>query len=297
LVSVNQMVPRIVGRYLKLKIESQEYRIYYEEAGKGTPLLCLHTAAADTRQFHDMMEDAEVTKSFRVIAFDLPSHGKSSPVNDWMITPYVLTGRFYLQAIIEFCRALGLERPVILGCSMGGSIVLELVAGYPRLFGGIIGLEATDRSSGKVIEFLDHPHVNSVEFIPHYISGLISPMAPHRNREMIMWSYSQSGKGVMAGDMEYYYKMDIRDKTPKIDTRLCPVYLLTGEHDYSCTPKMTRQTALRIPGAKFRVMKGLGHFPMAENYSVFRRYLLPVLSELERERKRRFQVNQVRMRV
>jgi pimeloyl-ACP methyl ester carboxylesterase len=42
---------------------------------------------------------------------------------------------------------------------------------------------------------------------------------------------------------------------------------------------MTEAVAEEIPGARFTVMPGMGHFPMVENYPEFRRYLLP---ELER---------------
>jgi pimeloyl-ACP methyl ester carboxylesterase len=42
---------------------------------------------------------------------------------------------------------------------------------------------------------------------------------------------------------------------------------------------MTEAVAKEIPGARFTVMSGVGHFPMVENYPEFRRYLLP---ELER---------------
>src|SRR5262249_57014289 len=54
----------------------------------------------------------------------------------------------------------------------------------------------------------------------------------------------------------------------------------TGEYDYSCTPAMTEAVAEEIPGARFTVMPGMGHFPMVENYPEFRRYLLPDLGRM-----------------
>ena len=36
----------IVGRYMHLDLFGRPHRIYVEEAGEGTPLLCLHTAGA-----------------------------------------------------------------------------------------------------------------------------------------------------------------------------------------------------------------------------------------------------------
>jgi hypothetical protein len=64
----------IVGRYLRLHLLGRPHRLYVEEAGDGIPLLCLHTAGSDGRQFRGLMNDARVTKDFRVIAFDFPWH-------------------------------------------------------------------------------------------------------------------------------------------------------------------------------------------------------------------------------
>ncbi len=69
----------ILGRYLHLDFQGRPYRVYFEEAGAGIPLLCLHTAGADGRQFRHLLNDAAVTARFRVIAFDMPWHGKSLP--------------------------------------------------------------------------------------------------------------------------------------------------------------------------------------------------------------------------
>ena len=69
----------IIGRYFTLKLGDDSYRIYMEEAGQGIPLLCLHTAGSDGRQFRHILCDQDITSRFRVIAFDLPWHGKSNP--------------------------------------------------------------------------------------------------------------------------------------------------------------------------------------------------------------------------
>ena len=55
---------------------AQPHRIYLEEAGQGIPLLCLHTAGADSRQFRHVLNDPRSPSRFRVIAFDLPYHGR-----------------------------------------------------------------------------------------------------------------------------------------------------------------------------------------------------------------------------
>ena len=76
---MSAFIEPVAGRYAHINIGGKNHRVYFEESGSGIPLLCLHTAGADGRQFRALMNDAEVTKHFRVIAFDMPWHGKSSP--------------------------------------------------------------------------------------------------------------------------------------------------------------------------------------------------------------------------
>ena len=72
----------------------------------------------------------------------------------------------------------------------------------------------------------------------------------------------------------------MRGRIGEIDTSVCPLYLLTGEYDYSASPRDTQAIVDRVRGAKLTVMKGLGHFPMSENPEVFLGYLRPVLREI-----------------
>ena len=84
------------------------------------------------------------------------------------------------------------------------------------------------------------------------------------------------------GDIAFYSgDWDARDRVGRIDTNLCRLFMLTGEYDYSCTVEMSEATAAKIPGATFRAMAGIGHFPFAENPRLFAEYLLPVLRELK----------------
>ena len=52
----------IVGRFFTVSIDGAEHRVYVEEAGKGLPLLCLHTAGADSRQYRHLLNDPEAEK-------------------------------------------------------------------------------------------------------------------------------------------------------------------------------------------------------------------------------------------
>jgi pimeloyl-ACP methyl ester carboxylesterase len=271
----------IAGRYFSVGIDRVEHRIFVEEAGRGIPLLCLHTAGADSRQYRHLLNDREVTDRFRVVAFDLPYHGRSTPPDGWWLSKYRLTAKSYLAMIRAVWLALGLEKPVVLGCSMGGAIVLKLAAEHQDELTGIVGLESSAYAPGRYNEFLHHPAIHGGELAASYTYGLNSPHSPETNRRENWWYYSQSGPGVYLGDV-YFYSLDwdAREDLRRIDTNRCKVALLTGEYDYSCTPAMSEAVAASIPGARLTIMQGMGHFPMIENYPVFRPYLIGALDHV-----------------
>jgi pimeloyl-ACP methyl ester carboxylesterase len=280
----NTMEP-IIGRYIRVSVMGEDCRIYFEEAGQGIPLVCLHTAGADTRQFRHLMGDDAVTKNFRVIAFDLPWHGKSYPPIGWEKYEYRLTTERYVATIRGFCAALGLQRPVALGCSIGGRIVLQLAHAHGAEFRALIGLESADfQQPWYDTSWLHRADVHGGEVCAALISGLVAPQSPEEHRHETLWQYMQSGPGVFRGDL-YFYRVDadLRGKLSGINTDLCPLYLLTGEYDFSCTPEDTLRTASTIPGVKVTIMKEVGHFPMSENPAQFRKYVTPVLEEIRRE--------------
>ena len=271
----------IAGRYFSVGVDGIEHRIFVEEAGRGISLLCLHTAGADSRQYRHLLNDKQVTDRFRVVAFDLPYHGRSTPPDGWWLSKYRLTTKSYLAMIRAVWLALGLERPVVLGCSMGGAIVLKLAAEHQSELTGIVGLESSAYAPGRHNEFLHHPAIHGGELAASYTYGLNSPHSPEVNRRENWWYYSQSGPGVYQGDV-YFYSLDwdAREDLRRIDTNRCKVALLTGEYDYSCTPAMSEAVAASIPGARLTIMRGLGHFPMIENYPAFRPYLIGALDHV-----------------
>lgn len=255
--------------------------MYFEEAGSGSPLVCLHTAGADSRQWHRLLCDAGVTANWRAIAFDLPYHGRTMPPEGWWEKEYLLTTDEYAETVMAFVRALGLDRPVILGCSMGGAIVLELARRYPDELGAIIGFSGANKIEGRFGDWSIQPDINAAMAVAEWTYGLMAPQSPESSKREVWWIYSQGGPGVYRGDT-YFYSVDwdLRGREKELDTNKCPVFLLTGEYDYACSPEESGATAEAIPGAGFTKMQGIGHFPMTENYELFKGYLLPILEEL-----------------
>jgi pimeloyl-ACP methyl ester carboxylesterase len=272
----------VTGRYLRINLLGKPHRVYVEEAGQGIPLLCLHTAASDTRQFRGLMNEPRILEYFRVIAFDLPWHGKSSPPAGWQNADYQLTSRDYMDMILTIADALSLDRPVAMGCSIGGRMALHLALDHPERFRAIIGLQAGAHVGPYYdLSWLHRPDVHGGEVSAGIVSGLMGPRSPEAERWETLWHYMQGGPGVFKGDLHFYtLDGDIRGRLPDIDTTRCPLYLLTGEYDYSCTPEDTLDAARRIKGAQATIMQGLGHFPMSEDPPRFITHLLPILDRI-----------------
>jgi pimeloyl-ACP methyl ester carboxylesterase len=282
------VIEPVVGRYLRLDLGGKPHRVYFEEAGEGIPLLCLHTAGADGRQYRAILNDAEITRRYRVIAFDLPWHGKSSPPAGFQTEAYQLTTDLYVDTVMAVSRALGLERPVVMGCSIGGRAVLHLALRHGSHFRAAIGLQsATHADAGADTRLRDlgvlyRPDVHGQEAAAGTVACLIAPSSPQAEKWETLWHYMQGGPSVFLGDLHYYFTDgDLRNAALEgLDAKACPLYLLTGEYDLSATPELSAELARLTRARHFEIMQGLGLFPMSENPSQFRRYLLPLLDRI-----------------
>lgn len=280
----------ITGRYVFLDVQGVEYRVYFEEAGQGIPLVCQHTAGSDGKQWRHLLADPEVTSKYRAIAVDLPYHGKSLPPEsqEWWAKEYQLTKSFFIDFHLAFKRALGLERTVFIGSSMGGHLAPDLALACPDEYSAVIGLEAGLRSgigSDDDIRagwrYFRHPRVNGADRAGAAMYCLNGPLSPEKYKREVAWSYSQGAPGVFAGDLNYYsIEHDLRETAHLIDTSRCPVYIMNGEYDPGTGIKEGEDLVARIPGAKFIPLPGLGHFPMTEDFASMKRFLMPVLNEI-----------------
>ena len=275
-------IEKITGRYVTLDIAGQSQRIYFEEAGSGIPLLCLHTAGADNRQWQHILNDDEITDRYRVIAFDMPWHGKSSPPEGWEIEEYLLTTEVYIETVLAIKSALGLVSPVLAGCSMGGRIALQIAVDYAADFAGFVAIEASDfQPAWYDIDWFHRPDAHGGEMGAALVSANIAPQSPNQHRWLTQWMFMQSGPGVFRGDLSFYTKDDsLVARVSRIDTKQAPIHFLVGDYDLTCTPENARNTADKIKGSTLTVMEGIGHFPMSENPALFRSYFLDALARM-----------------
>jgi pimeloyl-ACP methyl ester carboxylesterase len=285
--SVTDRLSPVTGRYVTIDVEDPnlggEHKVFFLENGEGRPLVCQHTAGCHNHQWRGLLEDPDITSRYRVIAYDLPRHGKSDPPNtrEWWKEEYRLTTDFFTKFIVGFCDALELEQPIFMGCSFGGNVALDLALRHSDRFGAIIPVEAADYSPGFFLDWWQHPRANAAQVCASGVWDLMAPQSPDQDRWKT-WFYYTEGSEAFRGDL-YFYSVDhdLRGKLGEIDTERCPMVMLTGSYDYLTTPEMTRATAEQIKGAEFIEMKDIGHFPMSENYPRFKQYLEQALERIE----------------
>jgi len=100
--------------------------IHYETAGEGSPLVLLHGIGSSSRSWRRQL--ADLSRHFKVIAWDAPGYGRSS---DPPRSPAQPSMRFYADRLSALLDALGLENIYLLGHSMGGVIAQEFYRIHP----------------------------------------------------------------------------------------------------------------------------------------------------------------------
>ncbi|MDP2124441.1 MAG: alpha/beta hydrolase [Parvibaculum sp.] len=100
---------------------------YLDSGGAGPAVLFIHGNSSCKEIFGRQLE-SEIGARHRCIAFDLPGHGQSSDAPEPEKT-YSIHG--FADASMAFAAAMGIERAVIVGWSLGGHAALEMMARWP----------------------------------------------------------------------------------------------------------------------------------------------------------------------
>jgi pimeloyl-ACP methyl ester carboxylesterase len=109
-------------------------KLYYERAGSGEPeLLFVHGWCCDHTAFQPQLDHFAARHA--VTALDLRGCGQSdAPEGGYGI-------RDFADDVAQFCGVVGIERPVVVGHSLGGMIAVELGARYPALPSALVLLD------------------------------------------------------------------------------------------------------------------------------------------------------------
>ena len=121
----------------------------YDEEGAGLPVVCLHAIGHGASDFRALR--ARFGAQYRVIALDWPGHGRS---DDDAVPPSALR---YADVLGAFVDALGLERVVLVGNSIGGAAAIAYTAAHPERVLGLVvenpgGLDPQDRLARQAVD-------------------------------------------------------------------------------------------------------------------------------------------------
>jgi pimeloyl-ACP methyl ester carboxylesterase len=231
--------------------------IAYDRTGAGPPLVLLHPLGADRRAWDPIA--APLRTTHELIAIDLPGFGQSPPLRDTIPTPRALA-----DAIATLRSELGIERPHLVGNSLGGWVALELA-----LAGGVERVTAIAPAGLWSAPLVPKPSL--AHRLARAFAPLIEPAARSRRGRRLL----------LSGSVAYPDRIPARDaahlvrayaRAPgfiavndamraatftALDQIRCPVTLVWPEHD-----RLVERPA-RLPGnVTSVVLPDAGHVPM-----------------------------------
>src|SRR5256714_5728305 len=121
------------GKYAKVN----GLNLYYETHGAGRPLILLHGGLMSGETFGPVLP--LLAEHHQVIAPDLQGHGRTADI-DRPIDAELMAGD--IAALIDH---LGLEKPDVVGYSLGGGVALHTAAQYPTKIRRLVAASANIR--------------------------------------------------------------------------------------------------------------------------------------------------------
>ena len=163
---------------------------------------------------------------------------------------------------------MGVEDPVIIGCSVAGNMVYEIAANYPVKAAIACQaspyIKAMGTSYGAAVNLLDNPYVSCQHSHWDFSESLCGKKCSQEAHDFIMWGVCQERGRTKQADLSIYNNFDVRDELHKIT---CPILLVRGEDDWN-VPEHYYQTAMEyITNAKrleFKKFPDYGHFIIVE---------------------------------
>lgn len=195
-----------------------------------------------------------------VYTLDLPGHGRSEGTGRSSISAY----RDFLLAFLD---ALGLERTVVVGHSMGGAIALDFALRYPYRLAGLIlvGSGARLRVAPAILTGISSDFEATVDLIVDYA---FDPSASEQLKRLGRQRLLNTPTEVLHGD---YTACDVFDVMERLGEVRCPTLVIGGTADRLTPPKYAVYLRDHIPGAELVLVDAAGHMVMLEKPEVVAR--------------------------
>lgn len=247
--------------------------IGYLEAGSpdAVPIVFLHGIGGAARTFAPQLD--RFGAAYRAIAWNMPGYGGSTPLP--LVTIDALAG-----ALAAFMDELGLDRPVLVGHSLGGMVVQRLLERAPRAARAVV-LAQTSAAFGSRdpawqeaflsarLGPLDAGH-SMAALADTMLAGLVAdPLASGADPALLA-----RARDALARTPDSTYRdsvlalrgFDMRDALARIAV---PALVLSGTLDGAAPPAGMERMAARIPGARYVALEGVGHLAHLERPAAF----------------------------
>lgn len=233
--------------------------IYFHEEGSGPPLVFLHGFCDSHELWNEFIRP--FTVSYRVLTPDLPGFGKSPALT----TPFTLDQ--VGDAMAAWLLEQGVERPLVIGHSLGGYVAMSLLARHSALLAGIClfhstpNPDSTERKSvrDKVIQFVKEKGV--APFVDTFVPGLF---LDKKNPE-IEATRRRALSTPMASLLGYAEAM--RDRPDRLETFFrtpLPALLIGGANDSIIPIGDLNAIAQNSPKSEFHRLDGVAHMGIFE---------------------------------
>jgi 3-oxoadipate enol-lactonase len=250
-------------------MNTRDGRLGYEAAGDPAlqPLLFLHGIGGAARAWRGQL--AAFSDRYRAIAWDMPGYGGSAPLAKCSIAALA-------DALQDFLQQVGATMPILVGHSIGGMIVQQLLAKSPHIASAVV-LAQTSPAFGKP----------DGEWQKAFIEARLGPLergetlvslAPTLVKELVGDDPDISGmelaRDCMASVPEPTYRatmlalmgFDLRDALKNISV---PTLVLSGSKDKNAPAPMMAKMASCIPSATYVELEGAGHLVNLERPGEF----------------------------
>ena len=231
---------------LGLKLEYMDF----PAAIPGRPvLLLLHEGLGCVALWRDFPEKLAAATGCRVLVYSRAGYGGSQPYQTPRDVRYL--HREALEALPAFMTALGIEHPILLGHSDGGSIALIHAGAYPEVPLAVVVMA---------------PH----EFIEaQTLSGICEARKAWLTTDLPLklarYHFEQTERVFLDWSdcwlSAEFLDWNIMDYLPKIR---CPVLAIQGEQDEYASMRQIEVIAEQVPGARLLKLDNCGHSPQRD---------------------------------
>jgi pimeloyl-ACP methyl ester carboxylesterase len=239
-------------------------RVRVFEGGHGAPLVFLHGAGGFLAEnpFLD-----ELARRYRVIAPELPGYGES-------------TGEDLLEDMLDFAlhgwdvvTALGVERPHLVGHSMGGMIAAEMAAIAPNdvhklVLVGAAGLWIPEQPIPDIFTFLPHEYANILFHDPVQGQALLTGGLDFSNMEALAEFYIANSRR-MANAGKILFPIPNRRVAKRLYRVTAQTLVVWGKSDKLIPPVYADKWAELIPRARIALIAEAGHMLPYEQPAAF----------------------------